>query len=136
MSDNITATFAAPAASNYSDKVGKVVNLTAVATGEARCTLLTGTDDGTESNLPLGIITASDNQNGGSTTVCVGGLCYGYAGGAITPGTNALVMTGASSLLYLATEGNFVVGRYMGKFVAVAGDLIPVYVEPKNYETT
>lgn len=136
MSDNITATFAAPAASNYASSVGKVVNLTAVATGEARCTLLTGTDDGTASNLPLGIILASDNQNGGSTTVCTGGLCYGYAGEAITPGTNALLMAGASSLLYVATDGNFVVGRYMGKFVAAAGDLIPVYVQPGNFENT
>lgn len=136
MSDNITATFAAPTASNYASSVGKVVNLTAVATGEARCTLLTSRDDGTASDIPLGIILSSDNQNGGSTTVCVGGLCYGLAGEAITPGTDVQLMTGASSLLYVATDGNFIVGRYMGKFVAAAGDLIPVYVQPGNLENT
>lgn len=136
MSESILQTFRAPAASNYATSVGLVVNLTAVATGDARCTLLTGTDDGTLSNLPLGVIVAADNANGGAVTVCTGGPCMAKAGAAITPGTDAFLMVDGSSRVIAATDGNCTVGRYLGKTVAAANDFVAVFVQPANLENT
>lgn len=138
MSFSIVLPFKAPAASNYSSDVGKVVNLTAVASGEARCTLLTGTDDGTLSNLPLGVIVGADNENGGTVSVCVFGVCKMIAGETITPGTDTLIMAGAGSLGFKATDGNFTIGRLLHKQVVAVNELFDLFVNPgiSSLETT
>lgn len=134
--DSIILPFKAPAASNYSTSVGKVVSLTAVASGEARCTLLTATSDDTLANLPLGVIVAADNANGGTVSVCVFGRCQALAAEALTPGTDTLLMTGVGSLVYKATDGNMVLGRLLHKQVAAANDWIEIFVNPDTYEAT
>lgn len=136
MSEPILMTFRAPAASNYATSVGLVVNLTAVATGEARCTLLTGASDDTLSNAVLGVIVAADNANGGAVTVCVGGPCKAMAGAAITPGTDVLLMVDGNSKVIPATDGNMTVGRFLGKQVAASGDFVDIFVQPGNLENT
>ena len=136
---SIVLPFKAPAASNYALDVGKVVSLTAVASGEARCTLLTGTDDGTLGNLPLGVIVGADNENGGTVSVCVFGVCKMIAGeGPITPGTDTLIMAGAGSLGFKATDGNFTIGRLLHKQVVAINELFDIFVNPGigSLETT
>ena len=128
--------FKAPAASDYSGNVGLVVNLTAVASGEARATLLTATSDDDDANCPLGVIVSAEKGNGGTLGVCLLGPSYGYAGAAITPGTDVFLMVDGNSRLIPATDGNFYVGRYIGKQVAAAGDLIHIFLQPGNYEST
>ncbi len=136
MSEAIIQTFRAPAASNYATSVGLVVNLTAVATGESRCTLLTGTDDGTLSNMPLGVIVWADNASGGAVGVCTFGPCKALAGAAITPGTDTYLMVDADSEVIAATDGNFYVGRNLSKRVVADNDWIDIFVQPGNLENT
>ena len=135
---SIVLPFKAPAASNYATSVGKVVNLTAVASGVGRCTLLTDTDDGTLSNLPLGVIVGADNENGGTVAVCVFGVCKMLAGGTITPGTDTLVMAGAGSVGFKATDGNFTIGRLLHKQVVAVGGVFGIFGNPgiSSLETT
>lgn len=134
---NIILPFKAPAASNYSSDVGKIVSLTAVASGEARCTLLTANDDGTLGDLPLGVIVSADNENGGTVAVCVFGVCKVIAGEAITPGTDTLLMAGAGSLAFKGADGKLILGRTLHKQVCAANDLIDVLVAPfSNFENT
>ena len=128
--------FKAPAASDYSGNVGLVVNLTAVASGEARATLLVATDDGTLSNMPLGVIVSAEKGNGGTLGVCVHGPCYAIAGAAITPGTDVPLMVDGAGRVIPATDGNMIVGRFVGKQVHAAGDLVHIFVQPGNLENT
>lgn len=136
MSDSVIQTFRAPAASNYATSVGLVVNLTAVATGQARATLLTGASDDTLSNAVLGVIVAADNANGGAVSVCTSGPCRAMAGAAITPGTDVFLMVDGNSKVIPATDGNMTVGRFLGKQVAASGDFIEIFVQPGNLENT
>lgn len=129
MSHNFTRSYAAPAAVNNTASIGKGVELTAVATGQARATLLAAA-----TSLPLGIIVQAENMIGGETSVCVGGVCRALAGAAITPGTDNLLMCDATGRLIPATEGSYYVGRLMSKQVAAAGDWIEVYVQPDMFD--
>lgn len=137
MSDSIILPFKAPTASNYALDVGKWVSLTAVASGEARCTLVTATDDGTLANLPLGVIVYAENENGGTVSVCVFGVCKALVGEELTPGTDTLLMVGAGSLTFKCADGNFIAARLLHKQVAVINSMADVFVAPvSNYEAT
>lgn len=133
MDSSFVATYAAPAASNYSAEVGKAVALTAVAAGagrtEARATLMAAA-----TACPLGIIVSGENYVGGVVSVCIGGPVYALAGAAITPGTNVWLSPDGTGRLIPSTEGDWAVGRFIGKQVQAAGDIIQVFVQPELYD--
>lgn len=136
MADNIV-TARAPAASNYAASAGLAVAQTAVVAGEARVTLLAASDDGNQANTPFGFIVDADNVNGGAVSVArPGSRCKAFAGAAITPGTDSLLMIDATSRCIPVTDGNFVAAQYESKFVAAAGDIIDVLVLSQNFENT
>jgi hypothetical protein len=117
MVEYFARTFLAPTASNYATQVGRAVGLTAVATGEARATLLAAATAPT-----LGIIVAAENTNGGAVTVAVQGIVPYLAGAAVTPGTDDYLMPDATGRLIPATEGNYACARSLDKQVLAAGD--------------
>lgn len=119
--DAINLTFNAPAASNYGSSIGYVVQVT----GANEVTIATANNV-----VPLGIIVAAENQNGGQVTVCVLGRCKARAGAAITVGTHDFCEADGDGEVIPVQAGGYYVGRFVGKATAADNDLVDFFVQP------
>jgi len=123
--------FRAPAASDYSAKIGYVVYKSGTANE-----VTISTDPTQAAECPVGVIIACENDaTGGQVTVAMAGEhCYARAGAAITLGTHNLLKADGDGEVVPATANTWAVGYTVHSVTAADNDLIEIVVAPSWYE--